>query len=249
VGFDSFNGTSMATPHVAGAAAFLFTKFPSATVAQIKDKILRSVDKKPSLNGKVLTGGRLNLYKAGAESSASIAGGVLTFNAGSGETNNVVVKRVGTGTAARFQISDFYSTSPAAVQSGSRINPGTGCTRVSDNVVRCLTTGVTRIEVNGGDLNDTLDAATIAVPVTLSGAVGDDILIAGQRNDTLIGGTGRDRFRAGAGNDLINARNDDADLEFTCGESAGDSDTVNADLSPNDPISAAAGNCEVVNKL
>jgi hypothetical protein len=34
-----------------------------------------------------------------------------------------------------------------------------------------------------------------------------------------------------------------------CGENAGDSDTVNADLSPNDPITASAANCEVVNKL
>ena len=59
----------MATPHVAGAAAFLFTKFPTATVATIKSKILTSVDTKASLTGKVGTGGRLNLYKAGSEST------------------------------------------------------------------------------------------------------------------------------------------------------------------------------------
>ena len=253
VGFALFNGTSMATPHVAGVAAFLFTKFPTATVGQIKDKILRSVDKKPSLNGEVLTGGRLNLYKAAAESSAVITGAapnkVLTFTAGSGETNNVTVTRVGSGAGVRYQISDPYSTSPAVAQSGSRIKPGAGCTRVSDNVVKCLTTGVARIVLKGGDLNDTLNASTIAIPVTVDGGAGNDTLIAGTRNDTLIGGPGPDRFRGGAGNDVISARNDDADLEFTCGENAGDSDTVNADLSPNDPIAAAPGNCEVVKKL
>ena len=132
----------MATPHVAGVAAFLFTKFPTATVAQIKDKILRSVDKKPSLTGKVLTGGRLNLYKAAAESSASISGATLTFTAGSGETNNVVASVFGTGAARRFQIADFRDK-PRGVQSGSRIVPGAGCTRVNDNIVRCLMTGVT----------------------------------------------------------------------------------------------------------
>jgi len=65
---------------------------------------------------------------------------------------------------------------------------------------------------------------------------------------SLTGGRGRDRFRAGGGNDVINAHNDDADLEFTCGESTGDTDTVNADLSPADPVTASASNCEVVHK-
>ncbi len=74
------NGTSMATPHVAGAAAFLFTKFPTATVAQVKNKILRSGDKKASLTGKVRTGARLNLYKAAAESTAAVSGGVLALH-------------------------------------------------------------------------------------------------------------------------------------------------------------------------
>ena len=115
--------------------------------------------------------------------------------------------------------------------------------------MKCLTTGVARIVLKGGDLNDTLNASTIAIPVTVDGGAGNDTLIAGTRNDTLIGGPGPDRFRGGAGNDVISARNDDADLEFTCGENAGDSDTVSADLSPNDPIAAAPGNCEVVKKL
>ena len=47
--FDFLDGTSMATPHVAGAAAFLFTRYPTATVAQIKDRILRSVTRSPVL--------------------------------------------------------------------------------------------------------------------------------------------------------------------------------------------------------
>jgi subtilisin family serine protease len=237
VGFALFNGTSMATPHVAGAAAFLFTKFPTATVAQIKDKLLRSVDKKPSLSGKVLTGGRLNLYKAAAESTAAITGTganrVLTFNAGTGETNNVIVTRIGSGAATRFQIADRYSTSAAAVQSGSRINPGAGCARASDNVVRCLTTGVSRIVLNGGDLNDTLDAATIVVPVTLNG---------GDGNDGLFGGKNADSFSGGLGNDNITTKDDINDVSIVCGAGA---DTVNADLTPNETVAA---DCETVHR-
>ncbi len=52
----------------------------------------------------------------------------------------------------------------------------------------------------------------------------------------------------GTGNDTIGARNEDVDTSFNCGENAGDNDTVNADLSPNDPVTANPANCEVVNK-
>ncbi len=243
------NGTSMATPQVAGTAAFLFTKFPAATVAQIKDKILRSVDKKPSLNGKVATGGRLNLYKAGAESTAAVSGGVLSFTAGAGQRNNVTVTRFIDAGVPKYRLTDPYSTSTTTQQSGSRINPGAGCTRVNDTTVKCAVAGITRIVLNGGDQNDSLNAGTIVIPVTLDGAAGLDILTGGTAGDSLIGGTAADAFTAGTGNDTISARNEDVDTSFGCGENAGDSDTVNADLSPNDPITAGPSNCEVVNKL
>lgn len=55
------NGTSMAAPHVAGAAALLKGYMPHLTALQIKDIILSSADKVPQLNGKVITGGRLNI--------------------------------------------------------------------------------------------------------------------------------------------------------------------------------------------
>jgi len=244
--YDFFNGTSMATPHVAGAAAFLFTRFPAASVAQIKDKLLRGVDKKAVLTGNVLTGGRLNLYKAGAESTAAKVGSLLRWTAGKGETNTVTVTKVG----SNFRITDLYSTSTTAIQSGSRIVPGATCVAVNDNTVTCPAAGITRIVLTGDDLNDALNASLIAtVPVTLDGGPGNDNQLGGKLADTLIGGTGPDRFTAGTGNDTINARNDDADTLFNCGENAGDSDRVFADATPNDPIVATAGNCETVNKL
>ena len=116
------NGTSMATPHVAGAAAFLFTKFPAATVAEVKNKILRSADRKASLTGRVLTGARLNLYKAAAESTAAVSGGVLRFTAGAGQRNNVTATRFVDSGVPKYRITDPYSTSTTTQQSGSRIN-------------------------------------------------------------------------------------------------------------------------------
>jgi subtilisin family serine protease len=57
-------GTSMATPHVSGAAALEMARFPTASVAGIRAALLQSVDAKPSLAGKTVTGGRLNVFRA-----------------------------------------------------------------------------------------------------------------------------------------------------------------------------------------
>lgn len=60
-GYASYNGTSMATPHVTGAAALYASNNPGATAAQIKAEILGSATPTASLTGKVVTGGRLNV--------------------------------------------------------------------------------------------------------------------------------------------------------------------------------------------
>lgn len=62
--YDSFNGTSMATPHVAGAAALVLAENPSFTVADLKKRLMDTVDVIPALSGLSVTGGRLNLAAA-----------------------------------------------------------------------------------------------------------------------------------------------------------------------------------------
>lgn len=59
--YSYLSGTSMATPHVTGAAALYKARHPSATAAEIKAAILNSATPTPSLEGKVVTGGRLNI--------------------------------------------------------------------------------------------------------------------------------------------------------------------------------------------
>ncbi|HYJ20657.1 MAG TPA: S8 family serine peptidase [Solirubrobacterales bacterium] len=57
-------GTSMAAPHVSGAAGLLFSSKPAATVTQVRSALLTGVDAIPSLTGMVTTGGRLDIPKA-----------------------------------------------------------------------------------------------------------------------------------------------------------------------------------------
>lgn len=62
--YESYNGTSMATPHVTGAAALYASTHPGATAAQIKNALLSSAVPTASLAGKTTTGGRLDVFAA-----------------------------------------------------------------------------------------------------------------------------------------------------------------------------------------
>ncbi|MFQ6609440.1 MAG: dockerin type I domain-containing protein, partial [Fidelibacterota bacterium] len=71
----SYTGTSMATPHVAGAVGLMHAVAPSTwaedyltdpagKALEIKQFILETVDPLPSLEGATVSGGRLNLFNA-----------------------------------------------------------------------------------------------------------------------------------------------------------------------------------------
>ncbi len=57
----TWDGTSMATPHVAGAAALYWADHPKATAADVKKAIMESAKPIAVLNGKVVSGGKLSV--------------------------------------------------------------------------------------------------------------------------------------------------------------------------------------------
>jgi subtilisin family serine protease len=61
-GYDTYSGTSMATPHVSGATALLLAHQPSLTVADVKERLGRTSEKLRSFRSKISSAGRLNVY-------------------------------------------------------------------------------------------------------------------------------------------------------------------------------------------
>ena len=74
-------GTSMATPHVTGAAALAWARMPGASPLEVKDSLLQGVDPKPSLSGVVASGGRLNLAETLERVTVIAAGHVRPLSA------------------------------------------------------------------------------------------------------------------------------------------------------------------------
>jgi subtilisin-like proprotein convertase family protein len=71
-GYDTYSGTSMACPHVSGVAALAWSIKPDATWQEVKGAILAGADPVESMEGKVVTGGRLNAFNT----LRALAGGV-----------------------------------------------------------------------------------------------------------------------------------------------------------------------------
>jgi subtilisin family serine protease len=63
-GYDSWSGTSMATPHVSGVAALVLAREPKLTAQQLRDRLIRTASPLRSIKDKVIAKGIVNAHSA-----------------------------------------------------------------------------------------------------------------------------------------------------------------------------------------
>ena len=152
-GYASFSGTSMATPHVSGAVALIKSIAPNLTAAEIKDRLLQSVDPASAFAATMVSGGRLNLGRLIEQAAGprpvvtvttiteqpggngdgihnpgeALALGFTVRNRGSDPAQNVVATLTGGGTGSRFTITHGAVT-VGTLAAGQAVTPATAFT-------------------------------------------------------------------------------------------------------------------------
>jgi subtilisin family serine protease len=138
-GYRFAEGTSMAAPQVTGAAALLFSLKPSASVTEVRQALLGSVDRVASLAGKTTSGGRLD---AGAatdlfDSVPPPAPVYSASNPASPSTSNQprLVGSAQPGTSVDVYANPSCSGSPVATGTAAQLaSPGIAVTVGDDTV-------------------------------------------------------------------------------------------------------------------
>jgi subtilisin family serine protease len=157
-------GTSMATPHVTGAAALAWARVPGASPVQVKDALLQGVDPKPALAGKVATGGRLNLANT-LEKVSAIAGGHVWPKGATPLRVSLVPAYTTCASPNRMHGPSlaFGSCAPP-VQRSTQLTVGT----TDANGQTTNSVGSLRITVNPGNPATQADEADVALSLSIS---------------------------------------------------------------------------------
>jgi subtilisin family serine protease len=142
--YSVFNGTSMAAPHVSGAAALVLSAC-SLTTAGLKATILNTVDPIPAMAGITTTGGRLNVNNAIRSCAASptvIVPNVVGLTQAAATTSL---------TSAGLVVGTVTPASSSTVPAGSVISqaPGSGTSVAVGSAVNLIvSTGPASTKVN-----------------------------------------------------------------------------------------------------
>ncbi len=115
------SGTSMATPYVTGAAAFLMGRFPGMAALDVKARLMHFATPLPALAGRTVSGGRLNLDLAASDPDSLPPGVIDDLAAESAGSNSVDLTWTATGddstagTATSYELGYAPQPNPGGV--------------------------------------------------------------------------------------------------------------------------------------
>ena len=213
--YGTFNGTSMAAPHVTGAAGLLATMFPAASAAQIKAALLDGTAN-AALAGKTMTGDQLdltvainNLTKAIGTTpptpTYSIATNSASYNEGQTIAASINTTNVATGTTLYWAVSgtgiDSADFSNAALTGSGTISNGTLAfnlaiandlkTEGTETLqIKLYSDSARTVQVANTASISILDTSTTPLPTpgqTFWGTNGNDVLTGSYGSDTISG--------------------------------------------------------------
>ena len=224
------SGTSMATPHVTGAAALYASANPNATAAQIKAAILGTAETTASLVGKVATGGRLDvgdLMSVAPPPPVAAPTEVVTLAAlldNVGPVQGVVMKGGVTDDATlglRGTLSTVMSGDESLViyrngaKAGIATASGTNWTFTDSAQAAGSHTYAARVENTAGGVGRLSDSYAVTIDFgpnnifgtagndTLTGTAGRDMISGIPSSGTFLGRGSIDKLTGGAGNDIF----------------------------------------------
>ena len=224
--YGSMSGTSMATPHVAGAIAAILAQNPGWTPAQAMSRLYATVDPLASLSGKVATGGRLNLGRALDRSVADQPGSgidlkMLSATVDGGAELHLTYEVIGAD-VAEFELGLYRSAD--AIAGADHITSSIRITSPADRTVGVhimtltLGSGAGQVAMPGIGASETDTAYQLfAVVDRLKEISEDDLDALSEDNTALITGVyhtaGGDVFVLGtSGNDIITVTAAQTDL-------------------------------------